>query len=509
MKLLNRDEARKLDTLAMNTYGLPEAVLMENAGASVVTLTEGDVSWKDARVVILCGSGNNGGDGFVTARYASLAGADVVVFLMGDESHMSDASRLYYQVCEKMVIPVRKIKKAEEAQPFLDDADIIVDALIGTGLRQGVSGEKADLIDRANASRAVRIAVDIPSGLICDSGQAEGAVIHADYTVTMGTLKRAHILYPGNEYCGSVKVSPIGIPGGAADEFPSEWVTASDVKPLIPVRTRISHKGSNGYLGIIAGSQGMAGAGLLAAQGALYAGAGKISLFTPQSPAEELTGLLPEIMVRPASAYGEFRGENVVDILSGTDACDVLAIGPGLGRKQETQDFVCQVLGESEGLIIVDADALYAVAAKKFPLRSCGGRLILTPHVGEFARLTGKSAAEIEQHRIDMAASYARENQVILVLKGAPTVTAAPDGRIAVNSTGNPGMASGGMGDTLTGIIAALCGQGLDVWESAVLGVYLHGLAGDIQAERHTVGFTASDVARTVPIARERLLGAD
>ena len=262
----------------MNTYGLPEAVLMENAGASVVALTEGDVSWKDARVVILCGSGNNGGDGFVTARYASLADADVVVFLMGDESHMSDASRLYYQVCEKMVIPVRKIKKAEEAQPFLDDA------------------EKADLIDRANASRAVRIAVDIPSGLICDSGQAEGAVIHADYTVTMGTLKRAHILYPGNEYCGSVRVSPIGIPGGAADEFPAEWVTAADVKPLIPVRTRISHKGSNGYLGIIAGSQGMAGAGLLAAQGALYAGAGKISLFTPQSPAEELTGLLPEIM---------------------------------------------------------------------------------------------------------------------------------------------------------------------------------------------------------------------
>lgn len=297
MKLLNRDEARKLDTLAMNTYGLPEAVLMENAGVSVVALTEGDVSWKDARVVILCGSGNNGGDGFVTARYASLAEADVVVFLMGDESHMSDASRLYYQVCENMVIPVRKIKKAEEAQPFLDDADIIVDALIGTGLRQGVSGEKADLIDRANASRAVRIAVDIPSGLICDSGQAEGAVIHADYTVTMGTLKRAHILYPGNEYCGSVRVSPIGIPGGAADEFPAEWVTAADVKPLIPVRTRISHKGSNGYLGIIAGSQGMAGAGLLAAQGALYAGAGKISLFTPQSPAEELTGLLPEIMV--------------------------------------------------------------------------------------------------------------------------------------------------------------------------------------------------------------------
>lgn len=422
---------------------------------------------------------------------------------------MSDASRLYYQVCEKMVIPVRKIKKAEEAQPFLDDADIIVDALIGTGLRQGVSGEKADLIDRANASRAVRIAVDIPSGLICDSGQAEGAVIHADYTVTMGTLKRAHILYPGNEYCGSVKVSPIGIPGGAADEFPAEWVTAADVKPLIPVRTRISHKGSNGYLGIIAGSQGMAGAGLLAAQGALYAGAGKISLFTPQSPAEELTGLLPEIMVRPASTYGEFRGEDVEDVLSGTDACDVLAIGPGLGRKQETQDFVCQVLEESEGPIIVDADALYAVAAKKFPLRSCGGQLILTPHVGEFARLTGKSATEIEQHRIDMAASYARENQVVLVLKGAPTVTAAPDGRIAVNSTGNPGMASGGMGDTLTGIIAALCGQGLDVWESAVLGVYLHGLAGDIQAERHTVGFTASDVARTVPTARERLLGAD
>lgn len=505
MLLATTAEARRLDQVAMEDFGLPEAVLMENAGASVVRLMKDHVSWKEQHVTVICGTGNNGGDGFVIARYAQEAGAWVTVLLMGNEAHMSEASRRYRQVAEKMHIPVIPISNAQEGAAYIEKADILVNALIGTGLTKGVTGEKGKLISLINEARGGIISVDVPSGLLCDTGEAPGAVVEADYTVALGSRKRGHVLYPGSLYTGHLLYDPIGIPDLARISFPVELSDEIGIYDMLPKRNQISHKGSNGFLGIFAGSAGMEGAALLAGQGALYSGGGKIAVVSVEQVAERLAGKIPELMISSLGTAPHFTEDMIEAAWEKAQAYDVLAIGPGLGRAKETGEFVKYLAEHWEKTLILDADALYAVAKEPIDLASCPGNLILTPHVGEFATLTGLSPKEIETHRIDVAMDFAQKHQVTLVLKGAPTVVALPFGKAVVNTTGNPGMASGGMGDTLTGIIAALAGQGLEAEEAATVGVYLHGLAADLLAQETPVGFTASDVARYVPKARAYL----
>lgn len=506
MILTTAAESRKLDHIAMEAYGLPEAVLMENAGASVVALTSEEVNWEGASVTILCGTGNNGGDGFVTARYAAEAGADVVILLMGHSEHMGESARMYRKAAERMGIPVVEISRAEEAMPYIRDASIIVDALIGTGLEKAVTGEKAALITCLDDAEAVILSVDVPSGMNADTGRAEGAVVSADYTVALGSLKRGHILYPGREYCGRILYSPIGIPDAARDELdaPVRLVEKEDVRDWLPRRSPVSHKGKNGFTGLFAGSDGMAGAGLLAAQGALYGGAGKVALVTVKEAERELAGKVPEVMVSALSEEAPYFLESQAEEAAEKAAAyQAVALGCGLGRAEETQKFAVSFMKELSQVVVVDADALYGAAKKHFDFHKGKGTYILTPHVGEFATLTGLSPKDIEACRIDEARKFAKEQGVVLVLKGVPTVTALPDGRAWVNTTGNPGMATGGMGDTLTGVIAALAGQGLSAEEAAAAGVYLHGLAGDILAEKTPVGYTAGDLARALPLARK------
>ncbi len=545
MILTSTEESRALDKRAMEDWGFPEMVLMENAGASVVELTASHVTWDGAFVVIVCGTGNNGGDGFVIARHVAAKGAKVMVLLMGDESHMSEASKCYRAMVEKMEIPVIAIEKAADWISYIYKADILVDALIGTGLSRDVEGEKAAMIRLMNEAPGAVISVDIPSGLSSDTGAPMGIAVEADYTVALGAIKRGHVLYPGKACCGKLLYSPIGIPDKAREDFPVQLFGKEEAAALLPQRNMISHKGKNGFLAILAGSVGMEGAALLAGQGALYAGGGKIAVITPKAAADKLALKVPELMVSylPARYTLEdlipeefwchdpqedelacetkdepeylsdegmeppcFEQAMMSALKEKWDAYDVLAIGPGLGRREKTQEFVSSALSEWEKTLIVDADALFAIKEKEIDLKSLPGDLILTPHVGEFAHLTGLSPKEIEAHRIDAAISFAKENQVTLVLKGAPTVTALPDGRAYVNTTGNPGMATGGMGDTLTGIITALVGQGLPSEEAAPLGVYLHGLAADLLAKEIPVGYTASQVAEMVPRAREALV---
>lgn len=507
MILTTAKESRAIDQEAMHTYGLPEAVLMENAGASVVRLAGETLRWRGQETVILCGSGNNGGDGFVAARYAEEAGADVTVLVMGNPEHMGENSAMYRTIVEKMGIPVIGISTAKEALPYLSEATVIIDALIGTGLSRDVTGEKAELISLVNDASALVISVDVPSGMDSDTGRAHGAVVEADLTVALGTIKRGHRLYPGSDYCGTVLYSGIGIPESAREPYPVREMEKVDAAARLPMRSRISHKGKNGFIGIFAGSAGMAGAGLLCAQGALYAGAGKVALSSVNDIAWELAGKVPEVMVHAIGDGPCFSDKMLEAAFEEARDYDVVALGCGFGRTEETQKFTEELLYQLDKTVIVDADALFAVAERKVELTRCRGRLILTPHVGEFARLTGLSAGDIEARRIDVARDYAKAHGVVLVLKGAPTVTALPNGRAWVNSTGNPGMASGGMGDTLTGIIGALAGQGLTPEDAAACGVYLHGLAGDILAEKTPVGYTASDVARCVGLARKEVLG--
>ena len=533
MILTDTEESRRLDKRAMEDWGLPEMVLMENAGASVVALTDGKVTWDGAFAVIVCGTGNNGGDGFVIARHAAAKGAKVMVLLMGDESHMSEAGKCYRAMVEKMDIPVIAIEKAVDWISYIYKADILVDALIGTGLSRDVEGEKAAMIRLMNEAPGTVISVDMPSGLSSDTGAPMGIAVEADYTVALGSVKRGHVLYPGKEYCGVLLHSPIGIPDKARANFPVQLFGRKEAAAFLPQRNMISHKGKNGFLAILAGSAGMEGAAILAGQGALYAGGGKVAVLIAKAAEEKLKLKVPELMVSALDApffLEDLLAERFAPELSGRltdelmappyfletmfpklkekwDAYDVLAIGPGIGREERTQEFVCRVLYKWEKKIIIDADALFAIKEQEIDLKSLPGDLILTPHVGEFAHLTGLSPKEIEAHRIDAAISFAKENQVTLVLKGAPTVTALPDGRAYVNTTGNPGMATGGMGDTLTGIITALVGQGLPPEEAAPLGVYLHGLAADILAKEIPVGFTASQVAEMVPRARVLISG--
>jgi NAD(P)H-hydrate epimerase len=314
------------------------------------------------------------------------------------------------------------------------------------------------------------------------------------------------VLYPGSSYTGCLLYSPIGIPEEARVDFPVRLVEREDVFNVLPVRNRVSHKGKNGFIGIFAGSDGMEGAALLAGQGALYAGGGKVALVTTKKTASLVAGNIPELMVSSVGEGSCFSEKDSEAALEKAKAYDVIAIGPGLGRAEETQKFVKQMVINWDKTILIDADGLYALKEQQVDLAKCPGRLILTPHVGEFAHLTGLSPAEVEKGRIDEAIRYAVENHVVLVLKGAPTVTALPDGAAWVNTTGNPGMATGGMGDTLTGIITALAGQDMNGSCAAMAGVYLHGLAGDLAAEKASVGYRASDLARLVPLARERVM---
>lgn len=506
MILATAEESRQIDRRAMEQFGIPEAALMESAGAAVVRLSFGEKEWRGQRAVIVCGTGNNGGDGFVAARYAAELGALVTVLLFGNPAHLGKASAAYRKAAETMGIPVVEISSAAGAASYLDGADVIIDALIGTGLTSAVTGEKAALIERMNAARGTVIAVDVPSGISADTGRASGAAVTADLTVALGTMKRCHVLDPGLAFCGRVRYASIGIPERAREGYPVRVTEAADVFRLLPRRVRTAHKGSNGFAGIFAGSDGMAGAGLLAAQGALYGGAGKTALCTVSGAARELTGKMPEVMVHGMGESACFNESFLERSLAEAAAFDVTALGCGFGRSEESQRFTEALLKKLRGPVVVDADALFAAAERKISFRDLpGGPFVLTPHVGEFSRLTGLSAVEIERDRIGAALSFAEERGVILVLKGVPTVTAFPDGRAWINPTGNPGMAAGGMGDTLTGIITALIGQGIEPGMAAVGGVYLHGLAGDLLAEEAAVGYTAGDVARKVPAAREQI----
>lgn len=500
-------ESRALDKTAMEDLGFPEAVLMENAGGDVVRLLSQEIGWSDKKVVVVCGTGNNGGDGFVIARYLCALCRGLMVVLCGNEAHQSASSHLYRRIVEEMgirVIPASEKKKW--VIPLLK-ADVIVDALIGTGLSTYVSDDKAEVIEAINISSAKVVSVDVPSGLNADTGAPMGTTVMADYTVALESYKRCHVLAEGQPYCGKVLHSAIGLP---ADIMPDDAVSLlekKDVQELLPERGLMCHKGENGFIGIIAGSAGMEGAALLAGQGALYAGAGKVAVVTVPKVAAAMAGKVPELMVSAVGNSDFFTSDLAAEVLQKAEAYDVIAIGPGLGRDKETQRFVQEILMHWEKPIIVDADALYAVKEMKINLTCCPGEMILTPHVGEFAHLTGKNAEQVEEERIDGARAFAEKNDVTLVLKGMPTVIASACDGAYVNVTGNPGMATGGMGDTLTGIITALVGQGLWTEEAAICGVYLHGLAGDLLAKETPVGYTASDVARMVPRARKMVTG--
>lgn len=516
IKVLLAKEMRELDRIAIEEQNIPGLTLMENAGAGVVRWTEeykGPVHSK--KITVVCGKGNNGGDGFVVARLLLQKGAQVRVLLLSPPDSIQGDAKINL---DRLITIGGRIDLISElsqktTQSMMNESDLIIDALFGTGLSSNTTGRIADFIEIINDSRKRNadssprvIAVDIPSGINADSGQNMGSAILADLTVTFGHPKRGHFLFPGATHAGVVKTVDIGIPKAVTDQANVSvyLLTASDFSSYLSERPRNSHKGSFGHVGVIAGSGGKSGAAILTSVAALRSGAGLVTLATPKSVEASLPSRPPEIMTfpLPETPSRTLSSKGLDLILQFLSDKKVVALGPGLSGHPQTETLIRKIVPSLTQPIVIDADGLNAFIGHLDLLSRSKAPLILTPHPGEMGRLLGLKAQAVQKDRLGIAKSFAQEHGVILVLKGANTVIATPEGALYFNPTGNAGMASAGTGDVLTGIIAGLIAQNHDIEFSVKLGVYLHGLAGDLAAQSvGPVGFLAGEVSALIPKA--------
>jgi ADP-dependent NAD(P)H-hydrate dehydratase / NAD(P)H-hydrate epimerase len=520
MKILTATEMREVDRLTTKRYGVPSLTLMENAGKSVADF----IAWrfpdfKRRPVVVLCGKGNNGGDGFVAARHLLKAGAKVQAYLVGSprEAKGDAARNLNRWKKTKAKLFVDGPGKATVPREFSGDA-IIVDALLGTGIRGPVEGRLEAIISAVNRRKpgGAVVAVDIPSGLLADTGEVPGPVTVADYTVTFTAPKPGLFLGTSPQHVGDILVRDIGSPPELIEEIGKgslRWSEPGEFTRFAARRKPEGHKGDYGHALIVAGSVGKSGAAILASWAALRAGAGLVTVATPEPVLPVVATHTPEVMTESLAATRagtiserSLEGNLFASLLKGKRA---LAMGPGLTTQDETQSFVRTVVKtQAEIPIILDADGLNAFAGRAAELKNRQGLLVVTPHPGEMSRLTGRTSGEIQANRVEIALKSAADWNAVVVLKGHHTVIAAPDGSAYINSTGNPGMGTGGTGDVLTGMLAGLTAQyahnlGADRYAQVVaFGVYLHGLAGDIAyADHNGAPLMASDLIRALPRA--------
>jgi hydroxyethylthiazole kinase-like uncharacterized protein yjeF len=495
MKAVTAEEMRDIDRKTIEEYGISGPVLMERAGVSVANRIRG--LFDRQKVVVVAGGGNNGGDGIVAARELLNHGWHTQVVLFSKEEKLSPDNRSQYRTARQLGVPV-------EFRTRLTPRDlhgaIVVDALFGTGLSKPVTSAFAEAIAFLNKSEARVVSVDIPSGISSDTAQVMGDAVRADYTVTFGLPKIGHLLHPGAEFTGQLFVEDIGFP----DELLSsgllkvDAVGRKDAASLVPERPTHSYKGDYGHVLVVAGSRGKTGAPSMAARASLRSGAGMVTLGIPETLTEVFLSRVVEEMVLPLPDTGsgivsERAFDTIIEFLDGK--ADVLAMGPGITTDRNVINLVEKLVTAVTVPMVLDADALNALSGRKDILKKAKAPIILTPHIGEMARLlrpAGKGAASsppgreslsaIAKDRISTACSFAKETGACLVLKGAPTIVAEPEGRSFINTTGNAGMATAGSGDVLTGVIAAFLGQGLSPVDAGVLGVYMHGLAGDMAA---------------------------
>ena len=489
--MVSAAEMRDLDRRAVAECGIPSLLLMENAGAE--TVREIQVAFpgeSHTRVVVLCGRGNNGGDGFVVARRLAGRGASVRTFLLARPDAVQGDARVNLEILEKLGAPPVEIASAGDL-PALGDAirsaGLVVDALLGTGSRGPAQGLLAEVIALVNRAGKPVVAVDLPSGLGADLPEPQGPAIRAALTVTFALPKVSLLLYPAAGYAGTVRVVDIGIPERLGGDGPPAvgLLERADVASAFPARDPSAHKGNFGHVLVVAGSVGKTGAAALAALAAQRTGAGLVTLAVPASLNAILEVKLTEVMTEPlpeteAQTIGLDALEPLTRLAHGKSA---VAIGPGLGTHPATQRLVRALVARLHLPMVVDADGLNALAGEPDSLQRAGGPLVLTPHPGECARLLDLPRAEVLSDRIRLARETATRFHLTLVLKMARTLVADPVGRLAIVPTGNPGMATGGTGDVLTGVIAGLIAQGIAPPESARAGAYLHGLAGDLAAE--------------------------
>ena len=503
MRAPTSSEIAALDRTATDTYGIPVTTLMEQAGRRVAQAALILLGSRTGRVAVLAGKGNNGGDGFVAGRVLRGHGLPVTAVLIDRaEEYTGEAGRTLADA------RAAGVELSDASEVALVSFDLIIDALFGTGFRGPARGTARVLMEAANASRVPILAVDIPSGLNADTGQPEGPAIHAIATVTMALPKVGLLVYPGAELAGTVYVADIGYPPELTGDASvrTQLVMPEMVRARLPARPPDSHKGSYGRSLVVAGSVGFTGAAALAALGALRTGAGLVTLCVPQAVYPIIAGLVAEAMPRPVDDDGRQLSASALDAIREAAAmADAVAVGPGLGVSAGVRAVVEGLLRDGRPLV-VDADALNVLAGRAAALADASGPVVITPHPGELARLVDSTPADIQADRLAAARAAASRFRCVVVLKGARTVVAQPDGEAFIVPTGNPGMASGGMGDVLTGMIAAFLGQGLRAPEAAWTAAYLHGLAADLIAEeRGVVGILASEVAHRLPAAIARV----
>lgn len=506
MKILSSEQMRNIDRRATEKFGIPSIVLMENAAIAVVRELIGHYPAVE-RASVFCGGGRNGGDGFAVARHLENHGVAPTIFLLGDPEKLSAESRTNYASCLQLGLRIKRLETLEEVDEALaaaSQSDVIVDAIFGTGLNRPAENLQAATIDGITDLRLPIIAVDIPSGLNASSATVSGPVIRADITVTFAQPKIAHIFYPASEYCGEVIVADISIPSAAIDVEPGtiELLTPSGISRLFPIRTKDSHKGTYGHLVIVAGSPGRSGAAALTTRAALRSGVGLVTVATDPFTASVVLAHSPEAMTRSDE---ETIGSSakLADFMSERSAA---VVGPGLPDDDQSFDFVRALLQRVDGPCVIDASALNAFRDQISLLKHHGAERILTPHPGELSRLLGLSTEEIQNDRMGAARRAAERSSCVVLLKGHQSIIADPDGRLAVNPTGNPGLAAGGTGDVLAGLLGALLAQGLDAFEAACAGAFVHGSAADrIAAERSEIGIRAMEIADGIPETIEQI----
>ena len=503
MRVLNTRQMRDADRRTIADIGIPSIVLMENAGRQVVAAIESTFeSLASLRVAVLCGRGNNGGDGFVVARVLLEHDVETTVYLCAASADVKGDARTNLDVLRNLGVDVIEIADAAAWELHgreVIGAGLIVDALLGTGLNAPVTGLYETVIADVNASSTPVVAIDLPTGLSADDHHVEGAAMHASMTVTLAAPKLPLVLPPGEALAGTLVIADIGIPAAVVQDLDGPWVeilTREAMRQLIQPRAPDSHKGDYGRVVIVAGSPGKTGAATLTGLAALRSGAGLVTIASPASSVPILASAAAEYMtVALHEGHAGTVSEDAVDTVLSLDA-DVIAVGPGLGRTDSARRFVLALAERCGVPLVLDADAIVAFAGE--PDRLVGrddADVIITPHPGEMAALSGLPIAEVQRHRLIVARDFATTHHVTVVLKGHRTVVATPEGRTFINLTGNPGMATAGSGDVLTGAVAAWMAQLLDAETAATLAVYLHGLAGDLaETDEGPAGMISTDI---------------
>ncbi|MBC8182737.1 NAD(P)H-hydrate dehydratase [candidate division KSB1 bacterium] len=502
MKVSTVEQMRNLDKTATEKYGIPDELLMENAGLATYSMILNEFGIEGKKFFIICGLGNNGGDGFVVARKILSMGGESKVVILGDPQKYKGAAKKNYDMAETLKINIQQFETIEKLKSEIATSDAIIDAIFGTGLVRDVEGKFKDIVEAINNSGKIVFAVDIPSGINGNTGKIMGVAVEADYTCTFGLTKVGNLLYPGFENGGKLYVTYIS--------FPPELYSNDSLKievnvptPL-PQRNIAGHKGSFGDVLFIAGAANYFGAPYFAALSFLKAGGGYSRLAAPKSVTPFIANKGSEIVFAPQdeTSTGSISLKSKDELLMLSEKVDMVVIGPGLSLNEETQKLVQELTAKIDKPVLIDGDGITAISENIEILKERKEPTILTPHLGEMARFTGKSIKEVDDNKVKILQETATELNAIIVLKGAHSMIGFPDGKVFVNLSGNSGMASAGSGDVLTGTIAAMFGLGMDLNEAVRTGVFMHGFSGDLVAEvKGEDGMTAQDILNYLPHA--------